>query len=223
MKIGHAMLPSDTPPAQDMRQRLGTETCFDSTLRDLEHAMWPGSRAGRQPTPHLPTEHMTAFQEPAPERSISRSTSIPTAMDEPAPLAMQGMDPQHPSAVVTPSSSARMAYAMPDETSEATLSATASVPAMPHLDTAEDAEGTTPVRSATRWQEPSAQPQSQATVVTWTEGSTGASLVIRQGATDTDHTAADALAQVRRHGLSPRRVTVNGVTTEHPHHEDESP
>lgn len=222
MKIGQTTTPPEAAPMQDMQRRLGTEARFDSTLRDLESAMWPGSRAGRQPTPRLPPDRMASFQEQAANSTLTPAALLPMAVDEGSTSTpQQSNDPSRPgSATTTPY--ARTAYAMIEETPERFVSTATPSPAQ-NVEALEDMAEAAPRHAAMRRQEAAEPMQARETVVTWIDGAAGASLVVRHDTHDSEHAVADALAQARRHGLSPRRVTVNGVTTEHPYHDEDTP
>ncbi|KAG9605827.1 hypothetical protein KCV01_g5923, partial [Aureobasidium melanogenum] len=222
MKIGQTTTSPDAAPMQDMQRRLGTEARFDSTLRDLESAMWPGSRAGRQPTPRLPADRMASFQEQAVKPALAPAALSPMAIDEGFTSAPPlSNDPTRPGSTTT-TPYARTAYAMIEETPERFVSTAMPSPAQ-SVEALEDMAEAAPQHAATRRQEAAEPMQARETVVTWIDGAAGASLVVRHDSNDSEHAVADALAQARRHGLSPRRVTVNGVTTEHPYHDEDTP
>lgn len=220
MKIGPPTSPADMPPAQDMRRRLGMETNFDSTLRELEGAMWPGSRAGSQPTRRLPSQRAG---DPGFDALSARVEKHPSITTSEAFAASRQLPAAHLSVETTIAGTPRNTPAADAGSHEFPLLPDLALPTgtAPALTSGGMEEDTTPA-TAPHASTPDVEPPEQRmqAIVTWTDGVHGDELVIRQVP---DRHAGEILAQVRRHGLLPRRITIDGTTTEHPYREGETP
>lgn len=223
MKIDRDLPAQETQLASAPRLRLSREATFDRTMEQMEAAMWQGGKVGTQPAAQLP-QH----------RSLTGQAVMlpPVALGQPAgTIAMEAPASVAPYIAPQPTVTGQANAAAPTgvvaiatEAAPGMLPATVAAPlrmasgASPALD--ESPVSTRPL-AVDRSQSIDDQAEHR---VTWAEGPHGPELVIRQSARDDARTglARDALAQIRRHGLLPRRITVNGVVTDDPHRHGES-
>jgi hypothetical protein len=208
-------LPTATQ-ANALRKQLSMETTFDRTMQQLEARMWPGGRVGSQPTPRLPT---------ALAPSIQAAPVAPLAFKAEADAGAEATS--HPPAASVPTGDLTrdMALNLPMRTAAMPGAATGAAIAgadTPRTAACETEDAQEPCLHATSSRSRELPGTDKAThQVTWTDGDTGPALVIRE--TTQRGVARDALAQARRHGILPRRITINGITLEDPSRHGDSP
>lgn len=225
MKIGRDLPAQEVQPASESRLRLSKETTFDRTMEQMEAAMWRGGKVGAQPANRLPQRRPATVQ----------------------PLMLQPMAPGNPVRTMAPDTPTSLAaYVAHNPTvseqtnapapTGAVAAAMEPIPGMVPVTIASPLRGVSGAQAALDESPPSRQPVALAVErshsiddrsehrVTWTEGSRGPELVIRQFARDDPRSglAREALAQIRRHGLLLRRIIVNGVVNDDSHRQGES-
>jgi hypothetical protein len=215
MKIDQGMSMQPMPQASDSRRQLSMEATFDRTMEQLESAMWPGAKVGSQPTTHLPGSRSAAGQgvalSPLPfTEAPPAATAVATSGTARSMHAYAAMAPR----IAGPNAAQGTAAQTP--TPGMALPATVTSRAVATFTDEGDAPVSSSAAPPTR-DEP--VDDDAAHLLTWIEGAGGPELVIRQSVRHgaASDLAREALAQIRRHGLLPGRVTVNGVTTDNPY------